>query len=133
MTSEGPPREPGTTVLVLRGPVDPSDVPDLCDRVRVMLMARRDDVLDCDVSGIADPDASTVDALARVQLTAGRLGRRVRFRGACGELEDLLRLTGLSEVLPCGPPSGLELVGEVEQREQDLRVEEEADPGDPIA
>ena len=82
---------------------------------------------------LADPDAVTVDALARMQLTARRAGRRVHLRHACGELQDLLVLMGLGEVLPCGAVSGLEPRGQAEQREQARRVEEEGDSGDPLA
>jgi hypothetical protein len=37
--------------------------------------------------------------LARLQLTGRRLGRQVRLRHACGELQDLLALMGLRDVL----------------------------------
>lgn len=82
----------------------------------------------CDVAALADPDLGTVDALARLQLTAQRCGRRVRLQHACVELRGLLDLTGLSEVV-----AGLSLEprGEPEEREPALRVEEERDPGDP--
>lgn len=42
------------------------------------------------VTSIVDPDAVTVDALARLQLPARWLGRRMRLRHARGELRDLL-------------------------------------------
>lgn len=133
MTSQGSPLEPGSTVLVLRGPIDPGEVQDLCDRARALLVSCAGDVVDCDVGAIVDPDAVTVDALARLQVTALRVGRRIRFRRACGELQELLVLMGLGEVLPCGPGSGLEPIREPEQGEQARGVQEEADPGDPIA
>jgi hypothetical protein len=83
-------------------------------------------VLDCDVSGIDAPDMGIVDALARLQLAALRAGTRVRLHGTTGALRDLLDLAGLCGAL------GLETVGEPEEREEALRVEEEDDPGDTV-
>jgi ABC-type transporter Mla MlaB component len=128
----GPPPEPSTNVLVIRGPIDPAHVPWLCERVRVLLEGCDADQVVCDVGGLDDPDAVTVDALARLQLTAGRLGRHIRFRNACGNLQDLLALTGLDDVVPCGG-SPFESRGQAEQREQGLGIEEEGDPADPSA
>jgi ABC-type transporter Mla MlaB component len=56
-------------------------------------------VVFCDVRD-ADPDAATVDALARLQLTARRQGCEVRLRRASDELRELLGFMGLAEVLP---------------------------------
>jgi STAS domain len=86
----------------------------------------------CDVGGIRDPDLGTVEALARLQLTARRLGRRMRFRGACGALRDLLSLSGLDDFVPCSDAL-VEPGRKAEQREPPLRVQEEADPADPVA
>jgi len=122
--------EKRTAVLTLGGSIDRSDIPWLCDRVHVLLGGVDRDAVVCDVGALAEPDAMTVDALARLQLTAGRLGRRLRFRGACGELLDLLAFIGLGDALPCGPASALEPRREPEEREQTLGVEEEADPDD---
>jgi ABC-type transporter Mla MlaB component len=119
-------------VLVLAGPVDLADVPALCERVGELLEDRGAELVDCDVGSLR-PDAVTVEALARMQLEAHRRGRRVRFRHACGELQDLLSLMGLSDVLPCEPPSGIEARRKAEQREQARRVQEERDAGDPVA
>ena len=52
----------------------------------------------CDVTGV-EPDAVTVDALARLQLAAGRLGCTVRLRNASAELRELVALMGLRDVL----------------------------------
>ena len=78
----------------------------------------------CDVRAISEPDVGTVDALARLQLTVQRLGGSIEFRGASRDLRELVELAGLREVLL------LEPVGETEEREETLGVEEEADPGD---
>jgi anti-anti-sigma regulatory factor len=126
-----PPPEPSASVVVLSGRIDPGDIPALCERIRVLLQGSDVRPVVCDVGALVDPDAVTVDALARLQLTARRLGYRVRLRGACGELQGLLLLMGLSEVLPLGPELPLEPGGQAEEREQARRVEEEADPGDP--
>ena len=61
------------------------------------------DVVVCDVAGVSDPDCATVDALARMQLTAKRLGSGLRLRGASDELHELLAMAGLCEVVGlCG-------------------------------
>ena len=124
-----PPPEPNATVLFLSGRIDRGDIPVLCERISSLQGDARPVV--CDVGGLVDPDVETVDALARLQLTAGRLGHRVRLRGDCGELQGLLLLMGLSEVLPIGPELPVEPRGQAEEREQARRVEVEADPGDP--
>jgi ABC-type transporter Mla MlaB component len=124
---------PGGTVLILSGPIMRDAIPAMCERARRLLEGCEAGPVACDVGGLAEPDAITIDALARLQLTAGRLGCRVELRGACGELEDLLTLTGLLGVLTGGVlvSSAVEAWREPELREQALRVEEEADPGDP--
>jgi hypothetical protein len=75
-------------------------------------------------------DLELVDALARLQLAAGRLGCAVRLHGACDDLRSLLDLVGLSDVMREGEPLRLELLGEPEEGEQ-LGVEEVVEPGDP--
>jgi ABC-type transporter Mla MlaB component len=119
--------------LVITRPIARSDIPGLCESVREVLKGSDADLVVCDVAALVDPDAVTVDALARLQLTARRCGRRVRLRHACGELQDLIALMGLSDVVPLAPGLSLEPWGEAEEREPARRVEEEADPGDPVA
>ena len=88
------------------------------------------------MSWLTDPDCRTVEALARLQLAARRGGRQLVLHGPCPELRELVELCGLSEVLPCADAaagSGVEAVGQAEEREPARRVEEERDPGDPIA
>ena len=53
----------------------------------------------CEVAGV-EPDAVTVDALARLQLAARRHGCRVRLRDASPELLELVAFMGLRDVLP---------------------------------
>jgi ABC-type transporter Mla MlaB component len=124
---------PPPTVVYLSGRIEPEELPDLCERAAALLERCGLGAVVCDVGELDAPDAVTLDALARLQLAARRLGRRVRFRNACGELEALLALTGLGEVLPCGPRSGVEPRRQAEEREHALRVQEERDPGDPPA
>jgi anti-anti-sigma regulatory factor len=93
---EPPPRP---TVLRIDGRIDPTDVEPLCARVRALLAAGGADLVVCDLSGLVRPDAVTVDALARMQLTALRLGYTIRIRAACPALAELLTMTGLGDVV----------------------------------
>jgi ABC-type transporter Mla MlaB component len=127
-----PPPEPSAIVLALGGPIAREEIPGLCERVGSMLEGSGRGPVDCDV-GALEPDAVTVDAMARMLLTARRLGHRVRFKDAPPELWGLLRLMGLDEVLPCGATSGVEPRGQPEEREQTRGVQEERDPGDATA
>jgi hypothetical protein len=52
----------------------------------------------CDV-GTFSPDAKAIDTLARLQLSARRLGLELRLRHASNELQDLLAFAGLRDVL----------------------------------
>ena len=82
----------------IRGPIARSDLPGLCDRVCALLARSGSGVVHCDVRGI-EPEAVTVDALARLQLAARRRGCRVRLVYASDELRELVELMGLTEVL----------------------------------
>ncbi len=129
--SPRPARAPSTTVLALGGPIVRADIPALCERVRVLLEGNDAGLAVCDVGALVAPDAVTVDALARLQLTARRLGHQIVLLDACGELRELLALVGLSDVLPHGAALRLEARGQAEDREQARGVQEEADPSDP--
>ncbi|MQA85581.1 MAG: STAS domain-containing protein [Streptosporangiales bacterium] len=129
----GPPPGSGVAVLVIGGPIGPADVPRLGEHIRTLLEGSDADLVVCDVASLTDPDAGTVDALARLALTARRLGRRFGLRHASRELQELLALVGLSDVLPlCGRDLRLGPRGQTEQREQSRRVEEGVDPDDPV-
>lgn len=119
--------------LVIGAPILCADVPGLCDRVRRRAAQSDADVILCDVRGLVRPDALTIHALARVQLTARRLGRRVRLLDPAPELRDLLCFAGLDEALPAARGLRVEPVREPEQREEPRRVEERVEPGDPAA
>jgi ABC-type transporter Mla MlaB component len=90
---------PQTVAFAIRGPIERADLPGLCERVCALLELSGADVAVCDVRGV-EPDAVTADALARLQLAAGRRGCQVGLRGASTELLDLLSFMGLSDVLP---------------------------------
>jgi ABC-type transporter Mla MlaB component len=119
------------TALVIGAPIACADVPGLCERVRQRAAQSEAEVILCDVRGLVRADVLTVHALARLQLTARRLGRRVRLLDAPPELLDLLRFVGLDEALP--PAGGLrvEPLGQAEEREEPRGVEERVEPGDP--
>ena len=78
----------------------------------------------CDVGGLA-PDLAAVDVLARLQLTARRLGVELCLRHASCELLELIAFAGLRDVLRVEPGR------QPEEREQRLGVEEEGELGDP--
>jgi ABC-type transporter Mla MlaB component len=113
--------------LTLPAPVRRADLPALCDRARDLMQGRLDEALECDVAGVSRPDLWTIEALARLELIAMRQGTSLRLSGASVELLDLLAF--------CGLPVALvrEREGETEEPEEARRVEEERDPGDPIA
>lgn len=92
------PFSPATIAFAIYGPIERADLPGLCDRVCALLDAGRPEVAFCDVESVPS-DAVTVDALARLQLAAGRYGCRVRLRGASPELCDLVAFMGLRDVL----------------------------------
>jgi hypothetical protein len=54
-----------------------------------------------DASGLV-ADAATVDALARMQLDAGRRGAEIRLVGASEALRGLIAFMGLADVLKEG-------------------------------
>lgn len=93
-----------TIAFTIEGPIARADLPGLCDRVCRLLEQGRPEVAFCDVLGI-DPDAVTVDALARLQLAARRHGCRVHLRNASGELLELVAFMGLEDVLAEATPA----------------------------
>src|SRR4051812_44561901 len=90
---------PSRVAFAIDGPIDRADLPALCDRVCALLAGSRAGVALVDVRGV-EPDAVTVDALARLQLAAGRHGCTVRLRQASPELLELVAFMGLRDVLP---------------------------------
>ncbi|MGI8802917.1 MAG: STAS domain-containing protein [Solirubrobacteraceae bacterium] len=113
-----------TTVWVLVDPIADGDARRLCDHLQALLTATGVEVIACDVGALA-ATAGTVDALARLELTAGRLGRRIVLRRASEELLRLVAFVGLADVLGCRGRDG-----EAEERKQPRRVEERVDGDD---
>jgi len=111
--------------LVISGALTPADAAALCERARLELERSGATVLVCDVAAVTRPDAGTIEALARLQLTARRLGCQMRLRRPSAELAELLALFGLDDVLRVEP------VRQPEQREEPLGVEERVEMGDP--
>ena len=91
---------PQPVAFAIRGPIARADLPGLCARVCALLEGNDADVVVCDVHGV-EPDAVTVDALARLQLAARRHECRVRLCSASSELLELVAFMGLRDVLPC--------------------------------
>jgi anti-anti-sigma regulatory factor len=128
-----PPEPPGPSLLVIGAPIAPADVPGLCERVRRVAAAGAPGPVVCDVSALARADVLTVHALARLQLTARRLGTRIVLHDAAPALRDLLRFAGLDAVVASGAGLGVEPEGQPEQREHPRGVEERVQPRDPAA
>lgn len=123
--------EAGVIVLVFGDAIARAEIQSLCENLRALLERSDAKVVVCDVGTLVDPDLGAVNALARLQLTARRLGRRILLLHACGELQELLTLMGLRDVVPlCAGLLPLELRGEAEERKQARGVEEEADSDD---
>ena len=91
-----------TIVLAIGGRLDRADIPGLCEHARILVECSGAGLVTCDVGGLDDADAVTVDALARLVLTVRRLGREVRLRDPSLELQDLLALVGLDDVVGTG-------------------------------
>lgn len=129
MPDRGPWPQPehGAPVFALGGVVVRSQIPALSAHLQALLTNDDNAAVICDVGALRRADLAAVEALARLQLTARRGGRRLWLRRASPELRALLALTGLAEVLPLEPGR------ETEQREQPIGIEEEGDAGDPPA
>jgi hypothetical protein len=69
----------------------------LCAQVRRLLGAGTVDVVTCDLTD-AVADLGHVDALARLQLTARRMGGRIRLREAPPDLVELIDWVGVPKV-----------------------------------
>ena len=80
------------------GPIGRTDLPRLSEQIGGLLERTGAEVALCDVSTI-DPDAVSVDTLARLQLVARRRGCQARLLGASTELVELLGFIGLRDVL----------------------------------
>ncbi|MFJ5552010.1 STAS domain-containing protein [Streptomyces sp. NPDC093225] len=102
----------------------------------------------CDLAGLTAPGLPTLDALARLALTARRHGGSLRLTGAPPGLAALLELSGLGDVLAQQQAGqGDAGQGDADQRQAELRqplrqaeegeppvgVQERVEPDDPPA
>jgi ABC-type transporter Mla MlaB component len=87
-----------TVAFAVRGPIERSDLPGLCNRVCALFARTGPSQAFCDV-GDVPADAVTVDALARLQLAAKRCACTVRLRNASPQLRSLVQFMGLDRVL----------------------------------
>lgn len=85
-------------IVRIAGRVSPADVPRLCEELSARLTGADATEAICDVGGLTDANLAAVNAVACLQLTARRLGSRIRLRNAGPELRALLDLVGLGEV-----------------------------------
>jgi anti-anti-sigma regulatory factor len=99
-----------------------ADIPGLCADLADRLRHRHGGTVVCDVRAVTRPDVVTVEALARLRLTARRHGCALVIEGADRHLRRLIDLLGLRQPL-----------GEPEQREEAGGVEEGVDARDPPA
>jgi ABC-type transporter Mla MlaB component len=111
-------------VLAVHGPLTRDDLPGLRDRACRLLEESDAEVVVCVVGPEIAADAVAVDALARLELAARRLGRHIRLVGVSPGLRELLEFVGLDARLRIEPG------GQAEQREEVRRVEEERHLGD---
>ena len=116
---------PHATAWAIGPTIDRADIPILRANLVALLDVTGATVVMCDVGRIVEPDAVTVEALARLQLTARRFGRYLTICRANQRLLDLMTFVGLSDVL-C-----VESARQAEQREEPVGVEERTDPPDP--
>lgn len=61
----------------------------------------------CDVKGLKDPTITSVETLARVQLLVRAAGYTMRLINVDSRLEELIELSGLSEILVSVPTAEL--------------------------
>ncbi len=117
--------------LVLAGRIGPGDVVRLEDVLERVIDGTDSNTVVCDVRGIEQPDAGTVDALARLALMAHRRGTRLVLAGPAPTLRELLAFAGLTRVLRAAPPSVFQRERQPEEREVARDVKEERDTADP--
>lgn len=86
-----------TVALAIRGPIARAHLPGLCERACAVMTESGAGVVVCDVHSV-DPDAVTVDVLARLHLAARRHGCQVRVLHASTELCALVDFMGLANV-----------------------------------
>jgi hypothetical protein len=109
----------GRPALVVYPPLGRTDLPGLCSRLAGLIAECEAEVITCDLTALGVPDAVTIDLVARLHLTAIRLGRRIQLAQPDRRLVDLLRLCGLDRVVGSLQPGR-----QPEEREQPLGFQE---------
>ncbi|MEU8239690.1 STAS domain-containing protein [Actinoplanes missouriensis] len=94
------------TIFPVRTGVGRAEIPALCAALATLLHGREPDVVLCEVAGPGPPGVATVEALARLRLTAQRHGWQLRVHGMTTELHRLIALLGLTATLPADGDAG---------------------------
>jgi ABC-type transporter Mla MlaB component len=113
------------------GPLDRELSIRLSDGLLALLGSTDARIVVCDVASLVRADLGTVDALARLELTARRQGARLVLIRVRDDLRRLVAFAGLRDVLRVEEALGLEPERQTEEREQMRGVEEETDADDP--
>ena len=77
------------------------DICALCASLSTIIAASSARVIGCDVTALP-ATARSIEAVARLQLTAMRLDRRIRLQRASPQLRRLIEFSGLADVVPAG-------------------------------
>jgi ABC-type transporter Mla MlaB component len=85
---------------MVAGRIDDSAVGSWCTRLRSMIEQSRADLVACDLSAMRGCDLVAIDVLARLGLTARRLGCALELWGASDALVELIAFVGLEQCLP---------------------------------
>lgn len=99
-----PPAHSSVIVWFMNPVITRGDIHALCHELARQLQDVASGSVVCDLTAVTKPDTVLIEALARLQLTAMRLGHHIRLRNASTGVRDLLALTGLADILPlyCG-------------------------------
>lgn len=95
---------PDPITFELQGHLYRGDLEGLCRRLEGFLIDHEARSVACDLRSLVDPDATAVDALARLHLAAARLGCRLLLRNASLEMHELLAFAGLEDVIESEAP-----------------------------
>lgn len=94
-----PDRARSTALLVVAWPIAEGDIAGLCERLQAIITARAASVVICDVQALP-ASCRTIEALARLQLTARRADATIHLQRVSPALRELIDFAGLADVLP---------------------------------
>ncbi len=114
-------------LVVLPPGLQRRQVAPLARRVSRILAERHPRVVECRAARARPATLADVEAIARLKLAARRSGAGLVVSDPPPDLLDLLGLCGLARIFALEPGR------EAEQREPARGVQEERDPGDPVA